>query len=142
MGIKAVLSKLTKLSMEGNMYLTCLWVASIVCILWGIGHLIPTKNIVTSFGELTVENRLILVMEWIAEGLTLIFIGLMIGALSLWGDGGNTSKLVLELCAAMLLVMAVLSLFTGARTSILPMRLCPVIKTIVSILVVIALLNE
>ena len=34
----------------------------------------------------------------------------------------------------MLVVMAVLSQMTGARTAILPMRLCPYVKTAVAIL--------
>jgi len=115
--------------------------ASIICIIWGIGHIVPTQNIVRLFGGLTIENRRILVMEWISEGLTLAFVGVMIEAMALWGGGGDTSRLVLRLSAGMLLVMAALSLFTGARTSILPMRLCPAVKTIAALLVIIATLN-
>jgi hypothetical protein len=30
--------------------------------------------------------------------------------------------------------MTIISLFTGARTAIIPMKICPIIKTIVAIL--------
>jgi hypothetical protein len=37
------------------------------------------------------------------------------------------------LAAAMLLVLAAVSAFTGARTSVLPMKLCPVVKSSVAL---------
>lgn len=114
--------------------------AALISTLWGIGHVLPTRSIVDGFGALTVDNRRILVMEWVAEGLTLIFLGVLIGAVGLWGDDGGTSRLVLRLAAGMLIAMAALSAFTGARTSALPMRLCPVVKSVTAILVVIATL--
>lgn len=43
-------------------------------ILWGISHLIPTNNIVQGYGNITTDNRYIIQMEWINEGVTLIFI--------------------------------------------------------------------
>jgi hypothetical protein len=112
-------------------------IAASISTLWGIGHVVPTRNIVRGFGNLTQDNRRILVMEWIAEGLSLIFLGILIGAMALWGSG-ETSRLVLRLVAGMLLAMATLSAFTGARTSILPMRLCPVVKSVTAILVLLA----
>lgn len=42
---------------------------------WGISHLFPTKNVVAGFGEISEDNRHIITMEWITEGLALIFIG-------------------------------------------------------------------
>lgn len=120
--------------------LTILYIAAIISGSWGIAHIIPTQNIVGGFGDLSSDNRRVLVMEWIAEGLTLIFIGLLIAAVSLWGDEAETSRLVLRLSAAMLFAMAALSTVTGARTAILPMRLCPVVKSITAILVLLGTL--
>ena len=78
-------------------------------------------------------------MEWIAEGLTLCFIGLLVfAALLTAGSASQTVILVGRSCAVMLMVMAVLSAFTGARTTILPMRLCPFIKTLVAVFFLIA----
>jgi len=41
------------------------------------------------------------------------------------------THLVARAAAVMLFVMAILSSLTGARTSVLPMKLCPVVKLIV-----------
>jgi hypothetical protein len=41
---------------------------------------------------------------------------------------------VYRISALMLLAMVVLSLFTGARTSIIPIKICPIVKTIVAVL--------
>lgn len=115
-------------------------IAATISILWGIGHIVPTRGIVDGFGGLSQDNRRILIMEWIAEGMTLIFIGILIGAVSLWANDGQTSRLVLRLSAGMLIAMAVLSAFTGARTTILPMRLCPIVKSVAAILVLLGTL--
>jgi hypothetical protein len=110
-----------------------LYMGSGIIFLWGVGHLMPTKNIVKGFGELTPDNRRIITMEWIAEGLTLCFIGVLVFATTLWGGFGDAFRdVVVRLSAGMLIVMAVVSAFTGARTSILPMKLCPFIKTLVA----------
>jgi len=36
---------------------TLLYIGSIVIILWGIAHIIPTKAIVNGFGEISGDNR-------------------------------------------------------------------------------------
>ena len=42
---------------------------------WGIAHLVPTAAIVNGFGAISADNKKIITMESIAEGLTLIFLG-------------------------------------------------------------------
>ncbi|MEJ2738796.1 MAG: hypothetical protein P8105_02990, partial [Dehalococcoidia bacterium] len=49
-------------------------------------------------------------------------------------SGSQVSDIVYRISAAMLLVMAVWTLTTGARTSILPIKICPAVKTIVAVL--------
>jgi hypothetical protein len=56
-----------------------LYASSTIIILWGIAHIaIPTKDIIKGFGPISMENKRILAMEWIMEGLTLCFIGLLV----------------------------------------------------------------
>jgi hypothetical protein len=113
-----------------------LYTGSIIIIIWGIAHIAPTRGVVNGFRELSIDNRRILIMEWIAEGLTMVFIGLLVLLVSLMFDGQNeVATFVYRASAVMLLVMAGLSAMTGARTSILPMKLCPYIKTVVAVLV-------
>ena len=116
-----------------------LYIGSSIIILWGMGHLFPTKNIVKGFGDLSSDNRKIITMEWIAEGLSLIFLGVIVLLFNIiFGATYDGTVLTARICAGMLIALAILSAFTGAKTSILPMRLCPFIKSIVAILYVIA----
>ena len=114
-----------------------LYIGSIVIFLWGLGHLIPTKSIVSGFGKISEDNKKIITMEWIAEGLTLCFIGGLVFVIT-FSEGLQCfiSYIVYQLSGAMLLVMAGLSAMTGARTSNLPMKLCPFIKTIVAVMLI------
>ncbi|MFC1544424.1 hypothetical protein ACFL4Y_04135 [Gemmatimonadota bacterium] len=115
-----------------------LYLGSVIIILWGIGHLAPTSGIVKGFGDLTSDNRRIITMEWIAEGLTLIFLGvlpLLVTALA--GPDAGAADIVYRSVAGMLIVLAVLSLTSGARTSVLPMKLCPAVKTVAAALILI-----
>ena len=78
-------------------------------------------------------------MEWAAEGLTLAFIGLLVLLITaLHGSEDSVSRTVYRVSAAMLLVMALWTLLTGARTSIVPMKICPAVKTAVATLFLIA----
>lgn len=106
-----------------------LLVGSAIAVVWGIAHIVPVKNIIKSFGEISKENKLILTMEWLAEGAALIFLGALVLVLTLLGfQTTDAGSLVIKLCASMLVVMAALTAFTGARTSIIPIKICPVIK--------------
>ena len=110
-----------------------LHVGSILLILWGVAHIIPTKSVVSGFGAISEDNKRIITMEWIAEGLTLCFIGVLVLLITIWEEN-SVSISVYRASAAMLIVMAGLSLLTGARTSIVPMKICPLVKTIVAVL--------
>ena len=118
---------------------TLLYIGSIVIILWGIAHIIPTKAIVNGFGEISEDNRKVLTMELIAEGLTLIFLGVLplLVTLSV-GVQDRTAGIVYLACAVMLLVMAVLTGMTGARTATIWYKLCPAIKTVVAVLFILS----
>jgi hypothetical protein len=118
---------------------TLLYIGSIVIILWGIAHIIPTKAIVNGFGEISEDNRKVLTMELIAEGLTLIFLGVLplLVTVSV-GIHDRTAGIVYLACAVMLLVMAILTGMTGARTSTIWYKLCPAIKTVVAVLFILS----
>ena len=112
-----------------------LYTGSAISIAWGIAHLAPTKSVVKDFGEISADNRRIITMEWLAEGFTLIFIGLLVALITALYDYSNTiSLLVYRVSAGMLVVMAVLTALTGARTKIIPIRICPFILVLVSVL--------
>ena len=113
-----------------------LYVGSAVIIIWGIAHLIPTGAIVKGFGEISEDNKKILVMESIAEGITLCFLGVLVILVTSLGDSqSQTASIVYYSVVAMLLVMAVLTVLTGARTSLLPYKICPFVKTLVAVFI-------
>ena len=113
-----------------------LYAGSAIIIIWGIAHLVPTGSIVRGFGAISEDNKKIIAMESIAEGLTLIFIGVLVLLMAVLASQSGVAAIVYLAGAAMLIVMAVLTLFTGARTSILPYKICPAVKTVVAVLFV------
>ncbi len=115
--------------------LILLYTGSIVIMVWGVAHIIPTKGVVAGFGKLSRDNSRIITMEWIAEGLTLVFIGALTLAVTILAGRDDPGAIVVyRACALMLVVMAGLTLATGARTKIIPIKVCPFVKTAVAIL--------
>ncbi len=112
-----------------------LYIGSAVIIIWGIAHIVPTKSVVKGFGDISQDNRRIITMEWLAEGFTLCFIGVLVAVITiLTGAPDKTVIIVIRACAGMLILMAILTSVTGARTAIIPIKICPLVKTIVAIL--------
>ena len=97
-----------------------IYIGSAIIILWAIAHLIPTKTILKSYEPISGDNKKILAMEWIVDGLALIFLGMLPLLVTILGDPQSyTADIVYIASAVMLLVMAVLTLFTGTRTCVI-----------------------
>jgi len=106
------------------------FVAGAALVLWGVAHITATKSVVDSFGEISADNRRILVMEWVAEGVTHISIGgLVILLAALEGSTDPAARLVYRVLAGVLVVLAVLTSFTGARTPVVWFKICPFVLT-------------
>jgi hypothetical protein len=115
-----------------------IYVGAGVITLWGIAHIAPTRSVVGGFEPTSQDNRRIITMEWIAEGLTLCFIGLLVlFVTALEGAESGVSLIVFRASAAMLFVMAGLTALTGARTSVLPIKICPFVKILVAVLFIV-----
>ena len=115
-----------------------LYVGSAVATVWGVAHIVPVKSVVAGFGWISDDNKRIITMEWIAEGLALCFIGLLVLSVTIWaGSKNQASIIVYRASALMLIIMAVLTLLTGARTSIVPIKICPLVKTTAAILLLV-----
>lgn len=97
--------------------------------LWGIAHLFPTKSVVEGFGEITFDNQQIITMEWIAEGIALIFIGLVVVVVTFIDPVSSVSKAVYGLSTIGLVALAIVSVFTGYKIDFVPFKLCPFIFT-------------
>ncbi len=109
----------------------------LLSILWGVSHLIPTNSVVKGFENITLDNKRIILMEWINEGLTMIFIGILVLTVTIANKENNgTLKLVYITSSLMLFAMAILSFFTGFNIDFLPFKLCPIIFTISGLLII------
>lgn len=110
------------------------YISGILTLLWGIAHLFPTAGIVEDFGDISFDNKLIITMEWIVEGLTLIFLGILTMVVTKAETKGKLAKNVYTLITGMLILMAILSLFTGFRVNFITFKLCPIIFSVSAIL--------
>jgi hypothetical protein len=104
-----------------------LYIAAGVTGVWGIAHLFATKGVVKGFGDLSADNRQIITMEWIIEGVALISTAAFVAAATLIQPASAVSSAVYAVAIGTLAVLAVVSLFTGFKVAFLPFRLCPVI---------------
>jgi hypothetical protein len=117
------------------MQLILLYLGAALTALWGISHLVPTRGVVAGFGEISDDNRHIITMEWIVEGVSLIFIGVLVAVVTAIDPNVAVSTAVYIVSAIGLLALALVSLFTGFRVKFLPFRLCPFILTGSAVLV-------
>jgi hypothetical protein len=112
-----------------------LYLGAFLPLFWGIAHLIPTRSVVAGFGEISLDNRRIITMEWIVEGVSLISLGVIVAVVTSIDYAAAISRAVYWISFAALNALSVVSLFTGFKVSFLPFKLCPAIFTTSSILI-------
>ena len=113
-----------------------LYLGSSFLFFWGAAHLFPTRSVVRGFGDISSDNKRIITMEWIVEGLALMFIAAVVASVTYLDYASAISRTVYWLSFVMLNTLSGVSLFTGFKVNFLPYRLCPVIFTTASILIV------
>ena len=114
-----------------------LYIGAAITFLWGVSHLLPTKNVVKGFGDISTDNKNIITMEWINEGAALIFTGIIVTGVTVLGEQNNVTAFVYVSSSVFLIVLAVISLFTGFKVNFLPFKLCPVLFTLSAALILI-----
>lgn len=103
---------------------------------WGGMHIAKTGPVVAGFEPLTDDNRYVLRMEWLVEGVALIFTAILVASATLFLDPESAgSRLIYGVSVGFLLTMASVSLFTGARASLLPYKLCAPIFASAAVLI-------
>jgi hypothetical protein len=104
-----------------------------------VSHVIPTRQVVGGFGEITRDNRLIITMEWVAEGLTFMFVAVLIVAVTWSGQTPEAAEdLVYRLSTGFLLAIGAWTAMTGARTGVIWFKMCPVVMSVTSALLIAA----
>ena len=112
-----------------------LYGGSLFLLFWGVAHLFPTRSVVEGFGDISLDNRRIITMEWIIEGVALIFISAIVSSVTYIDYTSVISKTICWISFATLNIMSLVSLLTGFKVSFIPFKLCPVIFTTSSILI-------
>ena len=104
-----------------------IYLGSLMIFVWGTAHLFPTGSVVKGFGPISEDNRNIILMEWLVEGVALIFAAVLVVVVTMIDPTSTISIAAYVVTAAFLVVMAIVSLLTGFRVNFLPFRLCPAI---------------
>ena len=113
------------------------WAAAAIVFMWGVSHIIPTREVVAGFGDITEDNRYIITMEWVAEGLSFVFVAVLIGAVALSDMAPESAEeLVYRVCSGFLITIGIWTAVTGARTGVIWFKMCPVVMSITSAMLV------
>jgi len=112
-----------------------LYAASVMAAAWGVAHLFATRSVVAGFGEITQDNRRIITVEWIVEGVALISVGAFVAVATAIERDSTVASGTYAVSICTLVVLAAVSLFTGAKIDFLPFRLCPFIFGVAAVLI-------
>lgn len=97
---------------------------------WGIAHAIPTRQVLAGFNPVTSDNRRIIQQEWLAEAFTMWGLAaVIIAATAAGGTNSDIRAWVYRAVSALLIALATLTAFTGARTPVIWFKICPVLLT-------------
>lgn len=98
---------------------------------WGAAHAIPTRQVLAGFSPITPDNRRIIQQEWLAEAITMWGLAaVIIAATAAGGTNADVRAWVYRAVSALLIALAALTAFTGARTPVIWFKICPVLLSI------------
>lgn len=112
-----------------------IYFGSIISVIWGAAHLFPTKGVVKGFREISADNKNIITMEWKVEGILLIFIGAIVAGVTNIDPFSVVSGFICLSSSAALIILTLVSLFTGFKVNLLPFKLCPVLFAASAVLI-------
>jgi hypothetical protein len=114
-----------------------LYTGAVITALWGIAHLFPTASVVKEFGDISADNKHIITMEWITEGVALVFIGFIVAGVTFIDPNNTISEFIYIASAVVLVVLAFVSIFTGFKVNFFPYKLCPFLFFLSAALIII-----
>jgi hypothetical protein len=118
---------------------TLAYVAAGIVFLWGVSHIIPTTQVVAGFGDISSDNRHIITMEWVAEGLAFMFVAALVVAATWSAQTPEAAEdLVYRASAGFLVAVGAWTAATGARTGVIWFRMCPVVMAVAAGLLIAA----
>lgn len=103
------------------------YAAASVIAMWGVAHLIPTRQVVAGFGAISTDNRRVITQEWLAEGIAMIGIAAFVVAATAADGPGEIRAWVYRTAALLLVAVGLLTALTGARTPVVWFKICPLV---------------
>jgi hypothetical protein len=88
-----------------------------------------TRRVLAGFAPITEANRWVLLQEWLAEAVTMWGIATLIVLITVVDADPDVTALVYRVAAGLLAALALLTGLTGARTSVVWFKVCPVVLT-------------
>ncbi len=114
-----------------------LYCGSFLIFLWGIFHILQTKAVLSEFENISKDELRIILMEWLMEGLSLIFVSALAFSMTVFvGPQSLGSTFVYRISSGFLATMALTTLFTGSKTQAIPLKFCPFVEIFCAILFV------
>lgn len=115
-----------------------LFVGAALPLIWGVAHLFPTKNFVAGFGDISIDNKRMITMEWINEAAALIFVSAIVFAVTWINHTSAISTTVYWISIVAMNVFFIISLSTAFKINFVPYKLCPMLFTGSSIFLLLA----
>jgi len=114
------------------------YVAAALVALWGVAHVIPTRQVLAGFEPITADNRRVILQEWLAEAFTMWGVAAVVVVATVMVEGHDVTIWIYRVAAGLLVALALLTGFTGARTPVIWFKICPVLLTVSAALLVAA----
>ncbi len=103
------------------------YVAAALIAAWGVSHVLNTRPVVTGFGPIGRDNRLVMTQEWVFEALGMWFIAAVVVLATAVAASSDLTHWIYRVAAVMLVVSAAWTAVTGARTSVIWFKVCVVL---------------
>jgi hypothetical protein len=115
------------------------YVSAALVALWGVAHAVPTRQVLAGFEPITVDNRRVILQEWLAEAFTMWGLAAVVTVAAIvGGTHAEGTDWVCRVAAALLVALAGLTTLTGARTPVIWFKICPVLLAVSATLLLVA----
>jgi hypothetical protein len=110
-------------------------IAGILTMAFGIACLLRTGAIKKDFKVILKGLQKVLTIALVGQGLTLIFLGLLVVVLALSGERDHIARSVSNMCGAMLLVLGIVTGATGGQSEYILFRIGQFVQVVAAILI-------
>jgi hypothetical protein len=90
------------------------YIAAALVGLWGVAHVVPTRQVVRGFAPISRDNRRVLTQEWLAEAVTMWGIAALLVITTALASDATVTAWVYRCSAGLLLALAIFTALTGA----------------------------